>query len=262
MPFTTSHPALIIPLKRLFPRYVSLTGLMAGAMSPDLLYFLMGITTDRGMSHSWLGLFIFCLPAGLAFSFAFHYLFKKEAIRHLPSPFDHKLSGLAERSFCVTTAKSWLILISSVLIGALSHFLWDSITHFDGEIVRMIPWLTTKVTFLEINRPLTRWLQHLSTIIGGLVVWRAMFSQRYTPAPVKTESGQSALSKLRFWSGCAIFAALFSFAVVYYYNIDQNWQIEKGHDRTLAFMSAGLASWAGAFYAVCLTTILKRLKAR
>ena len=92
MPFTTSHPAIVLPLKMLKPRWFSLTGLMAGAMAPDLLYFLMMQTSYRGVSHSWLGLFVFCLPAGIAFSFAFHHLFKQPVIHNLPWPLDRRLS--------------------------------------------------------------------------------------------------------------------------------------------------------------------------
>ena len=134
MPFTTAHPAAVLPLKKIWPRWFSLTGLMAGAMAPDLQYFLLADTTHRGLSHSWVGLFAVCLPMGLAFSFAFHWLFKEAFIANLPRPLDRWLSGLAVSTFGPRSWSEWAVLVSSVLIGALSHFAWDSFTHLHGEM--------------------------------------------------------------------------------------------------------------------------------
>ena len=122
MPFTVSHPAIILPLKHLKPNWFSLSGLMVGAMSPDLIYFLTTITFYRGISHSWFGLFIFCLPAGLLFAVMFHWLFKYHFIMNLPSPLDKNLSGLAVSRFFPRNIRDWSVLIFSVIIGALSHF--------------------------------------------------------------------------------------------------------------------------------------------
>jgi len=124
MPFTTAHPAIVLPLKQWFPHWFSLTGLMAGAMAPDLIYFLALRTDFRGLSHSWPGLFLITLPAGVVFSFVFHRYFKYSFIRHLPSPLDRFLSGLAQSGWCVVGAKAWVILVVSVLVGSLSHFFW------------------------------------------------------------------------------------------------------------------------------------------
>ena len=40
MPFTFSHPAIILPLKKLPKKYISMTGLIVGSIAPDFEYFL------------------------------------------------------------------------------------------------------------------------------------------------------------------------------------------------------------------------------
>ncbi|WP_262496247.1 DUF4184 family protein [Flavobacterium piscis] len=39
MPFTFSHPAIILPLKYLPKNWISLTGLIIGSLTPDFEYF-------------------------------------------------------------------------------------------------------------------------------------------------------------------------------------------------------------------------------
>jgi hypothetical protein len=40
MPFTFSHPAIILPLKYFKKKWFSLTGLVIGSMTPDFEYFV------------------------------------------------------------------------------------------------------------------------------------------------------------------------------------------------------------------------------
>ena len=64
MPFTVSHAAAVLPLHRLSKHKLPLSALMIGSMAPDFGYFF---TREAGrlLTHSFSGLFIFALPAGL-----------------------------------------------------------------------------------------------------------------------------------------------------------------------------------------------------
>lgn len=255
MPFTISHPAVVLPLKQVFPRYFSLTGLMAGAISPDLLYFLILDTAYRGISHSWQGLFMFCLPAGIIFSFAFHKLFKYRAILNLPRPIDLFLSGLALKRFSVKGLRQWLILAYSVLIGALSHFLWDSFTHAEGEIARMIPFLLEKSTILGITRQNCTFLQHFSTFVGGILILIFLFKSRLLPEPALEKSIFTSDKKARFWfSGIAV-AALFAVVAVFFRNQSHEQSLMVISRTKYLFKTFGLAGWAGFFYFVCFNAL-------
>ena len=258
MPFTTSHPAAVLPLKQLWPRYFSLTGLAAGAMSPDLLYFLLADTAPHAFSHSWRGLFVFCLPAGIIFSFVFHRLFKYHAITALPWFLEQRFSGLSESRWSVTSVGGWLVLVGSVFVGALSHFLWDSFTHPAGDIARRIALLQQPVLVFGISRPVCRWLQHLSTLWGGLYVIFFLFRSHLVPPPTRSHPLKRPAVKLLFWIGGGVASALGAFAMVSFYSDWYGWGVMKGHGLILAASTAGLASWAGFFYFVCAYTAIER----
>lgn len=261
MPFTTSHPAAVLPLKKLWPRWFSLSGLIAGAMAPDLQYFLLADTTYRGISHSWLGLFVVCLPLGLAFSFAFHWLFKRSFIEHLPHPLDYALSGLAVTRFAPDSLRSWLILIGSVLVGTLSHFFWDSFTHFDGVLARQIPWLAEQSTLFGITRHNTRWVQHISSLVGAVGLVVGIWKWRLLPQPVEPGAGKSPGQKIAFWVMGSLSGLALACLAVWFYNSYYDWHLELGYNRTLAFMSFGLGSWAGFFWFVCgYSMVIRRWK--
>ncbi len=258
MPFTTSHPALILPLKKLGPRWFSLTGLMAGAMAPDLLYFVMGITTFRGFGHSWWGMFAIDLPAAILFSFVFHRWFKYHVIINLPAPFDRRLSGLAESEFKVIGIRSWLAFVVSILVGILSHFFWDSFTHNAGEMVRLIPWLGGTSTLFGVTMHRFEFAQFLSSVLGGLVMLLFFLKSELIPHPTLQQSIRSHKDKLLFWIGGGVAAALFATAMVWFYDMIFDWRIGLHHDIRPVFFTGGLASWAGFVYAVCGYTLLKK----
>ncbi len=262
MPFTTSHPAIVLPLKQLWPTRFSLTGLMAGAVSPDLLYFLMADTTHRGFSHSWPGLLVFCLPAGLIFAFVFHRLFKYQFIINMPWFIERRLSGLAESSFEVRTPSAWITLIGSVLVGALSHFLWDSFTHPHGEIAELFPVLNSSAVIFGLDRPVCRWLQHLSTLWGGLFVLWFLFTSPHVPRATRNRRMRATRRKIMFWTGGALAAAASTFVMLWFYNDLYGWRLEDGYNYPLAFITAGLAAWAGLFYYVCAYSLIRRLVRR
>jgi hypothetical protein len=262
MPFTTSHPAIVLPLKQLWPTRFSLTGLMAGAVSPDLLYFLLADTTNRGFSHSWAGLVIFCLPAALIFAFVFHRLFKYRFIINMPWFIERRLSGLADSRFEVKTPAAWITLIGSILVGALSHFAWDSFTHPQGEMVQLIPLLSRPVVIFGLDRPICRWLQHLSTLWGGLFVLWFLFTSRHVPKATRNVRMRLTRRKIVFWTGGLVAAAACTFVMVWFYNGLYGWGLEDGYNYSLGFITAGLASWAGLFYYVCAYSLISRLVRR
>ncbi|MDX9856772.1 MAG: DUF4184 family protein [candidate division Zixibacteria bacterium] len=261
MPFTTSHPAIILPLKQIWPRWWSLSGLMAGAMSPDLLYFLMMGTTERSFSHSWMGLFVFCVPAGMVFAFVFHRFFKRPFFGALPDPLDRFFSGLAASPFHIRSARDWLVLGMSVLVGALSHFFWDSWTHAHGAIASRIPLFLSYITVGGSSVQVTTILQHASTLVGGgMIVWYAV-TGRIVPPRLSDYHPIPSHRKRRFW----MFAFLGSLlAVVLALQIWCGgfgfWTIAHA-DRGTLIRAIGLGSWAGFFWATCLCGVRARREA-
>ncbi len=254
MPFTTSHPAVVLLLKNAFPKHVSLTGLIAGAMSPDLLYFLEMNTVNRGLSHSWDGLFLVSLPLGLLFSFVFHFLFKKELITHLPNRMMKHFSGLAYSEWKVTSMYGWIVLIVSVLIGGLSHFGWDSCTHLDGEVVQFFPILQDNIYLLDGSFRVFRMMQFLSTIFGAAAIVIYFSYSSNLPKRVEILNVPPVIYKISFWVITTLFSALFAYIVLHLY---MYYAPEKVISARTIF---GLAGWSGFFYLTIGLGLYKRFK--
>jgi len=259
MPFTTSHTALAIPLKKYCPGWFSLTGLMAGAMAPDLHYFLLAQTFYRGVSHSWMGMFLVSLPCAVAFSFAFHYLFKLSAIANLPHPLDKRLSGLATSSFTVKSPKEWTVFVASILIGILSHFFWDSFTHANGELAILFPVLRQSVTLFGTPLFIYEIMQHVSSIVGGGIIVIFFLTSPLIPRPRSLAISRTGREKWLFWISGSLVAGVFAIALVLLYNTIYHWGLEYGNHDRLAVRTLGLASWAGIFYFICAYTAVKRI---
>ena len=256
MPFTTSHPAIILPLKRMFPGLVSLSGLMAGAMAPDLIYFLMGTTTDRSFSHSWPGMLYFCLPAGVAFALAFHWFFKQPFLASLPYPLDRYFSGLAVSRFEIRGFRGWMVLVVSVAIGTLSHYFWDSFTHNTGQLVPYFPILLEYREIFGQQVQFTRIAQHVSTAAGAAMIFLYLISGLLIPhATVKFRPIPTG-EKLKYW-GAVLVGSAAAIGLGWWAWLDPA-HLQHFIDRRVSghITVIGLSSWAGFFWATCLYSVI------
>lgn len=169
MPFTFSHPAIVLPLNRLSKRWISMTGLIIGSMTPDFEYFIR-MRVESIYSHTWLGLFWFDLPLGLMLTLVYQILVKDNLIDNLPTGLNQRFSrfkGMYRNGYSLR----YLVVISlSVLLGALSHILWDGFTHSDGYFVKLIPALSTIVQVGTDHLHIYKIIQHASTAIGGIII--------------------------------------------------------------------------------------------
>ena len=260
MPFTTSHPAIIMPLKRLWPNYFSLSGLVAGAMAPDFIFFLQLSTSDRGLSHSWTGLFMFCLPAGIVFCLVFHHLFKDEFVRHLPIFLKKRLSWLTAVGGIPSSFRQWMILVVSVLVGVLSHFFWDSWTHGTGETVRAFPWLLNVVTVGKFDFPLYEIIHHSSSVIGGLYVVGKLM--RKPDDKITNDNFRHVTNRniFLFQAGGVIAAMLFAVFGIWLHGVYLAPENHNLYGRRFLGVTAGLSTWAGYFYYVCAAGFLRRVR--
>src|SRR5882757_2416325 len=92
MPFTLSHPAAVIPIRR----YGILSALVVGSLAPDILYFIPRVHHSGAYGHTLPGLFFFCLPLGLAALWLFHTFLKRPLISLFPASHQMRLLPAAE----------------------------------------------------------------------------------------------------------------------------------------------------------------------
>jgi hypothetical protein len=174
MPFTFSHPAIVLPLTYLPKKWFSLTGLVIGSLTPDFEYFLR-MRIKSNYSHTIDGLFWFDLPLGILLAIIFHDIVRNSLFDNLPTFFKSRFSAFRQFDWNGHFKRNWLVVVISILIGAASHILWDSFTHENGYFVQTSPGLINTVDLFGRQIPIFKILQHSSTIIGGLVIAFAVY---------------------------------------------------------------------------------------
>ena len=164
MPFTLSHPAAVMFLRR---TRLPLSALIIGSMTPDLNYFIM---EQHEIGHTIAGLFIFCLPAGIVMYLLFHYFLKYPLLELLPDEHSAFLNTYVKRPHLNSFKKFFQFLIA-ILLGAATHLMWDSFTHHNGWVVTHVSWMNIVVVDTEFKSlQLYRIFQHLSTIAGAAII--------------------------------------------------------------------------------------------
>jgi hypothetical protein len=166
MPFTPAHSALVLPLIRINPRYVSATGLIAGSVAPDFEYFFkMSVSGVHG--HTIAGIFYFDLPVVAFLALLFHIIIKPSLVANLPYFFQRRLKAMMELDFLDYLRKNPLAFIISACIGSASHIFWDSFTHNTGYFVNELSFYDSGfIPFNGVRYPLWYALQHISTFVG------------------------------------------------------------------------------------------------
>lgn len=166
MPFTFSHPAIVLPLAYLSPRWVSITGLVVGSLTPDFEYFLrMRINTQ--FSHSNWGVLWFDLPLGLLLTFIFHQIVRNPLLVNAPHFFKARFTHTQSFEWPNHFRRHWLVVICSIIVGAMSHVFWDRFTHEHAYFVDLIPVLNEQVAY---SFTWYRIIQHSSTLIGAITI--------------------------------------------------------------------------------------------
>ena len=197
MPFTFSHPAIVLPLTFLPRKWFSLTGLVIGSLTPDFEYFLrMKIKSNH--SHTMDGLFWLDLPLGLLLAFIFHNIVRDSLIDNLPTILKSRFSEFRKFDWNGNFKKNWLVVSISILIGAASHIFWDSFTHEHGYFVQKIPVLQNSIEFLGRKIPIFKIVQHSSSLLGGFIIAFAIFK-------LPTNKTENENINLKYW---AIFSVL------------------------------------------------------
>ena len=205
MPFTLSHPAAVLPLLR---HPFSPAALVCGAMAPDVPYFLAAARIpvsaqswyepflNATVSHTLPGLTV-SGPLALAL-LALYWLVRRPAAALLPARLAP--ASTADRGGGNGLRRAGWVLLS-VLIGILTHVVWDSFTHFDGYMVTHLGVLRSHIT-AELT--VARLVQHVSTA-GGLVAVVVYLWRRPRRASAGN-TGQAKLSAATRWSVVAALA--------------------------------------------------------
>lgn len=155
MPLAPAHPVAVLPLQGLG---LPLSALVIGAVAPDLpVYLPVGVS--YATTHSGWG-----VPADVVIGLVLLGLWValvRDAMVDLTPYLRRRLPGSARLD-----RRAWLLAPLAVAVGAGTHVLWDSATHDWGFLVQELAFLREEHGPI----PLYRWLQHVSTVVGTVVV--------------------------------------------------------------------------------------------
>ena len=235
MPFTFSHPAAVLPLKKLSNGKLSLAGLIAGSIVPDFEYFIF---MKSNYSHSLRGIFTFNMPVALIILLIFFCLIRRDMLDNLPSFLHRRLAPTLEFDWLAYFRKNWLWVLISILLGTFTHILWDSTTHRTGYFVVHSAFLSGQAA----GFPVYRILQYISTIFGAVII--AAYIYRL---PCEKENKQK-INPL-YWLS---FTAL---TLVLWHIIYKNWEVSVLWYTVVSFISATL-------WALVINSIFFRVKAK
>ena len=160
MPLTFAHPAAVLPLAGRLPT----AALVVGSLSPDLLYFLRmapsGMQGAGRFGHTVPGLFLFCVPVGLALLWAWDRVLRDPLVALAPDAARERMAAHDRPPAAVLSRAA------AVLLGAVTHVVWDAFTHAGTWATAAVPALERPVAGL----PLYALVQHASTVLGLAVV--------------------------------------------------------------------------------------------
>lgn len=245
MPFTISHAAAVLPLRRSGASRLPLAALMIGAMSPDFAYFLPA-DLDRASSHSLEGIFQFCLPVGLALWLLFAHVLERPTLEMLPAawrarvPRSDRSGSLRNLSFAAL----------AVVLGALTHIAWDAFTHAGTPVSNAFPILNTRVFSVGgMTFRLHLVLQYLSSIVGLVALAWWAWNLRRAPIVAPAEEHRSRLSDRARVAGLLLVvgASAAQAGVGYLTNLDDPFQTRIFH-----FLIGGMTGCALAWLALAL----------
>ena len=258
MPFTISHAAAVLPLRRFTKGVLPLAALMIGSMSPDFSYFLPGDLAFLP-THTLAGLFWFCLPAGLAAWLLFVHVLEAPTLALLPDPWRTRITPSDSR---ITLANIALASVA-VVIGAVTHVIWDSFTHRYSPVTDALPLL--RISLFKIGWThiyVYKFLQHLSSVVGmiALLIWawrirHAPVSQtcgaaQHPATPVTTRARAAAVAVLLATSCSFAIANYLTHAGVYF------------ERRLFHFAIGGMMGWMLAWLTIAAAIHICRNKCR
>lgn len=185
MPFTFSHPAIVLPFTSFKKQLLSATGLIIGSMTPDFEYFVR-MDVESHYSHTLLGLLWFDLPVGIILCFVYHGIIRNALIDHLPIFLRTRISVFKKFNWESFFKQNWPLVGLSILVGTASHLLWDGFTHRSGFFVKRISFLNENINVGSFTVPMFEIAQHVSTIIGGVVIILVVLNLEQMPVSKKT----------------------------------------------------------------------------
>lgn len=259
MPFTPSHALVALPFIRtpLVPAAIAI-----GAMTPDLPLFLRGVGLDYGFTHDVVNI-AWTAVVAFALFLVWRVVLRPGVGELLPLAISRRLprdwsttGAAAARAAVLGMPRRPLypvLLAVSLVLGVLSHIVWDLFTHEGRWGVAAFPVLD------EMWGPLTgyKWLQHGSSILGlvGIGVWMLL---RLDRAEVRDDVVRSVPAAVRLAWWVSLPALLVAAVIVGYALFGPFTEDFTVQHLAYRVLPPACALWGAATLALCLSVPLFR----
>jgi Domain of unknown function (DUF4184) len=233
MPFTFSHPIIILPFCKKENKFFSATGLVIGSMVLDLELFYYMRKVNEQHFHSTIGLLLFGIPAGIVLSFLYHLVVRNILIEYLPLIIRKKMEGYKQFDWIVYCRSNYLRVIASLFIGGMSHLFLDAFTHDYGFFVKRVYFLQNEIFLLNRHVPVYGFLQMFLSVLGLLgIAWFISVKKS-----VVVDDKQVSKRRSLFWTAFIFFSISFLLIRLW---VDQDHQ--SLIDLLIATISCGIIS--------------------
>lgn len=156
MPFTLSHPIAVMPLWYGFKKKLPLSALVIGSISPDFPY-LIHLNVAHAPGHTLLGLLTHCLPQAFAVFLLWNYWVAQPSL---------KLIGIEYQPIKKWGLGKITLIGASLILGAITHNIWDSMSHKTGWTVRHFDTLNHTI----FNLTVYKWIQYGGGVFGLIAI--------------------------------------------------------------------------------------------
>jgi hypothetical protein len=257
MPFTVSHIAAVLPGHRMLSRAHVFSAAVIGSMVPDF-GLLLPFFPRRVETHSLLGLVSFCLPVGLIAYWLTMVLIKPAMLEIVPDGAYMRVRA-ADAGAPRASLRGWLNAALAIVLGAITHLIWDAFTHEHAGGVRMFPVLKDYGPEVDGHTlQLYVWLQYGSSVVGLIVVMAALLLWlRHVPHPPRHPQRRLHTGERRLWAGLYLGLPLLATLMTRGYDdargllsVPLSWWLEK---MAIASMRIGVVS-------LLLVSVLLRLR--
>ncbi|MCW2784271.1 MAG: hypothetical protein JWP74_788 [Marmoricola sp.] len=172
MPFTLAHPAAALLLRG---TTLPVAAVVAGTMAPDVPMFL---THRYGyhFTHSAAGIVSADPVLALAGLLVWFLVLRDPLVDVAPGFVRERIEPRARY-----TSRQWALAVPAVVLGAITHVVWDAFTHHGRWGVRHVAWLQ----HLHGSWTGAQWAQYGSSVFGMTVcaVWAALALRRLPRQP-------------------------------------------------------------------------------
>ena len=157
MPFTLAHTVIASPISKISKNKLPIAALAIGSMTPDL--FRLFSNSSGLETHTWTAIFYPNLFLGLAFCCIWYGLFRPTLSSCLSLKDDLNISNFLY--FCRFLG----LICIALIIGNITHLLWDGFTHLDSRTLFSLPFFESEISLFNRQYSYAFILQIVSSIL-------------------------------------------------------------------------------------------------